>query len=656
MTTQKDPRSGFSRFVAELSRRHVVRFSIGYAAAAFVVLQLVEIIFPAFGIGETGLRVLVIAVVLLFPPSVVLAWLFDLTPEGIRRTKAVDEDGKRIAPLTPRLALLAVTVIVVSSLALWLARGGAFDAPENSGGSGDVIPALTRFDPAQPIHSLAVLPLENISPTGEQDYFSAGMHEELTAQLSQLSGVRVVSRTSVMRYLGTTKPIPTIGQELQVDAVIEGSVRRDSSRVRITVQLIHAASDTHIWTKQYDRDLTDVLSLESEVAQEIARAVQAEVTPAERARFTRTASTAMDPDAQDAYMRGKYASDRGTPAGYRAAMRYFQDALAKDSTFAPALVGLAGSRFLLGLSDPSARDADAAVAEKEADRALALDSLSGEAREVAALIHQHRTATPAVTVLGTAAAPEAPSVPGVPSVSGVSGVSGDLAASGIDTAWVAAMTQLGRRIEEQVRHQGADAERQGRMAQVLAARQLMVSGNFTEATDVLHGLVDANPDFGGGWELLARAHLSAGQVDSTVATLDRWHEARGEGAPTADEIRALRSAVRRDGVQGYWSWALDRMEKRRAADQHVSRADLAAAYTALGRTEDAFTVLQEGVKQGDRGLLVLQSDPVFDPLRSDPRFSEIIAQVRALRYVPGRRSPGGPSGRPQGGTGRQHDR
>jgi TolB-like protein len=652
MSTSKDHPSGFGRFLSELTRRHVVRFSVGYAAAAFVVLQLAEIVFPAFGIGEIGLRVLVIAVVLLFPPFVVLAWLFDLTPEGIRRTKDVDDEGHRIAPLTPRLALLAVTIVVVGALTLWLAKGGAFDAPPVAEASGDVAPVLTEFDPAQPIHSLAVLPLENISPTGEQDYFSSGLHEELIAQLSQLSGLRVVSRTSVMRYLGTTTPVPTIGKELQVDAVIEGSVRRDSTRVRITVQLIHAASDTHIWTQQYDRDLKDVLSLESEVAQEIAREVRTEITPEERRRLTRTASTSVDPRVQEAYLRGRYAYDRGTPEGYRSAIHHFEDALARDSSFAPAMAGLAGSRFLLGLSDPTAAEANPDLAEQEAQRAVTMDSLSSEAREVAALIQTNLPA--AKSALASRVTPGI--IVKAPTTGGVRGPDSIPEVPVLDTAWVAAMTQLGRRIEEQVRDQASEAERQGRMSQVLAARQLTVSGNFRDAVGVLHGLVASNPDFDPGWEQLARAQLASGEVDSTVATLDQWRAAGGRGAPTTEEITALRAAVKENGVKGYWSWALQRMEQRKAQGQHVSRAELAAAYSALGRTEDAFAVLEEGVSQGDRGLLMLDADPVFDPLRSDPRFAEILGKVRTLRFTAGRRPPGASGGRFPDGSGRDGGR
>jgi TolB-like protein len=612
MTEQEHRPSGFSRFVGELSRRHVVRFSLGYAAAAFVILQFAQIVLPAFGIGDNGLRVVVLVVGLGFPPAVVLAWLFDITPEGIRRTADPQAAADRLpeGSLLPRLTLLGLTVLVVGGVGLWLVRDGAFtsSAARASDSTGIVVPALAKYDPSQPIRSLAVLPLENISPGGAQDYFSEGMQEELTAQLSQISGLRVVSRTSVMRYLGTNTPIPTIGKELQVDAVIEGSVRRDSTHVRITVQLIHAASDTPIWTKQYDRDLGDVLALESEVAQEIAREVRARITPEERARLARMASSSMDSRAQESYLRGRYDYQQGTPEAYRSAMRYFQEAVSRDSTFAPALAGLAGSRFLLSLSDPAAPGADPVLAEKEADRAVALDSLSNEAREVAAIIRRN--------------------------------MPGPGAARPNDTTWVAAMTQLGRRIEEQLHRGTTDTARQGRIQQIVAARQLMVSGNFGEATDLLRGIVETNPTFGIGWDLLARAQLAAGQVDSTAATLGRWSAAGGQGAPTADEIQALRAAVKKNGVKGYWTWALARMEQREASGQHVSRGELAAAYTALGRTDDAFKVLQEGVKEGDRSLLTLQSDPVWDPLRSDPRFAELMSQVRSLRYAPGHRPQG----------------
>ncbi len=459
MSTRDEGPSGFSQFLAEMKRRHVVRFSIGYAAVAFVVLQLAEIIFPAFGVGETGLRILVVAVGLLFPPAVVLAWVFDITAEGIKRTEELPGGmDRRPGRLTPRLALLVFTLLIVGGLAAWMTRQGVLDAPQRTrrgGGASNATPELVAYDPSVPIRSLAVLPLENFTESGAQDYFSAGMHEELIAQLSQIAGLRVVSRTSVLRFLGTTEPIPRIGRDLQVDAVIEGSVRRGADTVRITVQLIHAASDTHIWTKQYDRSLQDdVLALQSEVALDIARQVQAELSPEETNILERTASRDVDPKAQDAYLRGKYEYDKGTPEGYQAAMQHFEQAVELDSAFAPALAGLAGTRFLLGMAGQEPTDTAIELARQEAEQAVGMDSSSAEAREILTIIRQAmpaiRTAvTPTVAVApGSEGAVATPPVPDVPT---------------LDTAWVAAMTQMGRRIEEQVRRKTYDSERAGRM-------------------------------------------------------------------------------------------------------------------------------------------------------------------------------------------------
>lgn len=182
--SQLEP-SAFSQFVAEMRRRHLVRFAFGYLAAAFVVLQLAEIVFPAFGMGELALRILVIVVALGFLPSVVLAWIFDITGGGIKRTEGGAADG-----LIPRLALLVVTIGVVGGLTVFMAGTGVFEARTEDGS--DAPFELAEYDPSVPIRSIAVLPLEDFSSDGSQRYFTAGMHEELIAKLSQLEELRAV--------------------------------------------------------------------------------------------------------------------------------------------------------------------------------------------------------------------------------------------------------------------------------------------------------------------------------------------------------------------------------------------------------------------------------------------------------------------------------
>ncbi|HSW30423.1 MAG TPA: tetratricopeptide repeat protein [Longimicrobiales bacterium] len=611
MSTPDTHPSRLSQFVAETKRRHVVRFALGYAAVAFVVLQLAEIVFPAFGIGETGLRILVVVVALLFPPALVLAWIFDVTTQGIERTEHTPELR---AGLLPQLALLGVTVLVMLGVGAWLVREGVLDEPEvvkpgRGPAPGSDEPALVAYQAGTPIRSLAVLPLDDFSGDGAQDYFTAGMQEELIAQLSQLPGLRVVSRTSVQRYAGAGVPIPRIGRDLQVDAVIEGSVRRGEGQVRITVQLIHAASDTHLWTQQYDRSLENVLALQSEVALDIARQIQAEVSPEDADVLQRVAARIVDPEAQDAYLRGRYEADKGTPEGLAAARDHFEAAVQEDSSFAPALAGLAGTRFLLGLADTTLGPEELSRAQEEAERAVALDTAYQEAREVLDLIKQSlpaRGATPAAV----------PAPPGTP-----------------DTAWFLALTRFGRQIEEQVRVRGVASAHDATMGRYVGARGLMAAGQYSDAVGLLSDVLAASPDMGPAWELLARAQMSAGNPQGAVAAMEGWSARGDRAAPTTMQLRDLRDAVARDGAMGYWRWMEARLEARVAAGEHVPALELAAARAGSGDKEGAFHALEQAVAQHDRGLVLLQRDPVWDVLRTDPRFPDIARRSRTTHVM-----------------------
>ncbi len=196
------------------------------------------------------------------------------------------------------------------------------------------------------IESLAVLPLEDLSGAPEQEYFAEGLTEALITTLAKIGDLRVVSRTSAMRYKGVRKPLQEIAQELDVDVVVEGTVLRAEQRVRITAQLIHAATETHLWAETYDRELRDVLSLQSEVAQAIARQIQIKLTPQEQAHFEQI--QVVDPEAYEAYLKGRYHWNRRSGKGLQYAVQYFQQAIAKDSAYVAAYAGLADCLSLLG--------------------------------------------------------------------------------------------------------------------------------------------------------------------------------------------------------------------------------------------------------------------------------------------------------------------
>ena len=224
------------------------------------------------------------------------------------------------------------------------------------------------------IKAVAVLPLENMSRDPEQDYFADGMTEALITDLAQIGALRVISRTSAMQYKGTRKPLPEIARELNVDAVVEGSVLRFGNRVRITAQLIHAASDQHLWAKSYERDLGDILALQSEVARAIAKEVKIKLTPHQQARLT--CARPVNPEAYEAYLKGRYYWNKFTEEGFKRSLEYFKQAIEKDPVYASAYAGLAESYATLGFFSTVPKEAfpkakEAALKALEIDDTLA---------------------------------------------------------------------------------------------------------------------------------------------------------------------------------------------------------------------------------------------------------------------------------------------
>jgi TolB-like protein len=258
----------------------------------------------------------------------------------LQRLKRELETGQTVAvsgvsPETPQrrslkfgIAIGVVAVAIVAGFFLGKLRG------------------WLQRDDAAPIHSLAILPLQNLSGDAAQDYFADGMTEELITQLSQISAARVSSRTSSMRYKGTQKSIPQIARELGVDAIVEGSVLRSGNRVRITAQLIAGSSDKHLWAESYERDLGDILKLQSEVSEAIVRGIKLQLTPEEQSRLH--ASREVNSAAYESYLQGRFYITNGTSGEIEKAQAYLKKAIALDPRFAPAYAGLADTYLMLG--------------------------------------------------------------------------------------------------------------------------------------------------------------------------------------------------------------------------------------------------------------------------------------------------------------------
>ncbi|HSE49218.1 MAG TPA: winged helix-turn-helix domain-containing protein, partial [Terriglobales bacterium] len=276
----------------------------------------------------------------------------------------------KVKPPRPRwLALAVITALLVAT-------------------AGGVLEWQRRVEQAPgQIRSLAVLPLKNLSSDPEQEYFSDGLTDEFITHLATLQGLRVISRTSVMQYKGSTKPLPQIARELNVDAIVEGAVLRSGNRVRITAQLIAASDDRHLWAASYDRDQRDILTLQNEVAREVADNIQLTLAAADRQRLS--TSRPVDPQTHESYLRGRYHLAKRTPGDIRTAIDAYESAIARDPNYALAYAGLADCYALLGGYANSPQDTFIRKARAAALRAVELDSRLSQAHTSLAVIAQN---------------------------------------------------------------------------------------------------------------------------------------------------------------------------------------------------------------------------------------------------------------------------
>src|ERR1700726_1981825 len=252
-----------SGFFEEVKRRKVYRVAITYVVAAWALAQGLAQVLPVFDIPNSVIRVVIALMLIGFPVALVLAWVFDVTPQGIKATPSIASAGHR----RRNIIMLLATGVIISAAA------GFFLLPRA---------AAHKID-----KSIAVLPFENLSDEKENAYFADGIQDDVLTNLSKISDLKVISRTSVMPYRGKTSNVREIGKALGVATILEGSVRRIGNRVRVNVQLINTDNDQHIWAEDYDRDLTDVFAIQTDLAKKIVGELQAKLSPAEQARMER---------------------------------------------------------------------------------------------------------------------------------------------------------------------------------------------------------------------------------------------------------------------------------------------------------------------------------------------------------------------------------
>jgi len=315
----------------ELRRRKVFRLAALYVVGAWVTLQVADLVFESWDIASSALRYIWLGAILGFPVALIFAWRYDVTTGGIVRTPPADA-GSHVDLSLRRsdhviLALLMfVAVAVIYQITVQISDSRSPELAEYT---------QKEIEP----NSIAVLPLDNLSGDPEQAYFVSGMHKALITSLSRISALKVTSKTSTMRHKDTIEALPRIAAQLGVAKLIEGSIFRVGDRIRITVQLIDARLDEHIWSETFENEVTDVMLLQSEVAQAIAEQVEVTILPLEQAQLKSTES--VNPAAYEAYLKGQFHVERFTPQDIKLAAQYFQQAVDIDPDHALAYAGLA---------------------------------------------------------------------------------------------------------------------------------------------------------------------------------------------------------------------------------------------------------------------------------------------------------------------------
>jgi TolB-like protein/DNA-binding winged helix-turn-helix (wHTH) protein/Tfp pilus assembly protein PilF len=459
--------------------------------------------------------------------------------------------------------------------------------------------------PPSVIRSLAVLPLESLSNDASQDYFADGMTDELIADLGQISALRVISRTSVMAYKHARKPLPQIARELNVDAVVEGTVLRSGDQVRITAQLIDASSDKHLWSESYEGELRDTLALQSKVARAIADQIRIELNPKEQAALKSV--KVVNPEAYESYLKGRFFWNKRTAEGLKVALAYFNQAIEEDSKYAQAYSGLADTYALLGDWQYAVMTPRQALpkAKAAAIKALELDSALGEAHNSLAFC--------------------------------LDAFDWDLDSAGkefrraieLNPGYATAHHWYAWHLSLLGRYDDAIAEM--RKAENLDPLSLIINADLAELLVIAHSYdesilqsrktIEMDPNFALAHNQLAQAYLQKHMPEEAVPELQKAVQLSG-GSPTC--VASLARAYAASGKRGEAVKLLNDLKKR-SGPSYSDASEIAAIYASLGDSDQAMDWLEKAYEERFNPGVLLR--PGYDPLRSDPRFQDLLRRV-----------------------------
>jgi TolB-like protein/Tfp pilus assembly protein PilF len=588
-------------FFSELKRRNVYKVAVAYAVVGWVIAQIATQIFPFLEIPNWVVRLVIVLIAIGFPIALMIAWAFEATPEGIKRTEVAD--AMPAAPGQRKHAWIYIVLIGVAiSIALFLL--GRYTAASKAG---------ANSSNELSTKSIAVLPFDNLSRDPDNAFFAEGVQDEILTRLAKVADLKVIARTSTQKFKSAPENLPDIAKQLGALNILEGSVQKANDQVRVNVQLINALTNSHLWAEIYDRKLTDIFSVESDIAKTIADTLQAKLTGAEKQMMASQPTT--DTTANDFYHKGRSLWEKRTGDNIPKAIGFYEQAIAHDPNYALAYAGMANAYVLLPFYTGTARRSDSYTKAKEAAlKALQLDPKVAEAHaalgklnffqmDLAGSVREYQRAIELKPNYATA------------------------------HQWLGndSLVSYGR-FDEAIA-EGKRAVELDPLSPVINADlgvTLYLARRYDDAIGQLRKTLAIDPTFFYAHYNFGTALQLKGDLSAAIAEYEKAKQLTDDSY-----VIALLGAARGwAGDKNAAEQALKDLE-RATPNQDPDDYSRALLFLSLNNKEEALHSIERAVAIRDGSSLTwIKVDPFLDPLRGDPRFEALVQEVVAPKSEP----------------------
>ena len=577
-------------FFTELKRRNVYKVAVAYAVAGWALSQGIAQVFPVFDVPNWVIRSIVVLIIIGLPIALVLAWMFEITPQGIKRTETADA-----MPGTARRKKHTwIYVVVIGGLvSIGLFFLGRYSAGSRAVSTGSISNK-----------SIAVLPFDNLSRDPDNAYFAEGVQDEILTRLAKVADLKVISRTSTQHFKSAPENLPEIAKQLGVANILEGSVQKAADQVRVNVQLINAMTDAHVWADTFDRKLTDIFAVESEIAKAVAETLQAKLTGAEKNSITK-APTA-NPEAYELYLKGRFFWNKRTGDDLRKAIDYFNQAIAEDPNYTLAYTGLADSYLLLPNYGNAPTQESIAPARAALKKALELDDLSAEAHASMGLLDLLELRLEAAVLELERAGQLKPNYATAHHWLMYS----HLTLGQFDPAFLEAKRAL-------------ELDPLSLIINADVSWTYCCARRFDDAERQARKTLEIGPQFFRAHYYLGQVLQLKGRLGDAISEYQKAFDLNGDPY----SLGLLGQAYARNGQKDEAQKVLARLNEM-AKSRYVAPYAIAFVYLGLGEKERAIDELERAYQNGDTNyLFLIKVDPLLDDLRGDPRFEALVQKI-----------------------------